>query len=92
MKTKRAVFWNLSQEDLLQQLETSPQGLTTNEAQERLSHFRSNLMKSKGKLSTFTLIYAQFKSPIILILLFAAGLSFFLHDKTDALIILIIIF
>jgi Mg2+-importing ATPase len=34
---------------------------------------------------------AQFQSPIILILLFAAGLSLFLHDQADALIILAII-
>ena len=33
----------------------------------------------------------QFKSPLILILLFAAGLSFFLHDSADALIILAIV-
>ena len=33
----------------------------------------------------------QFKSPIILLLLFAAGLSFFLHDSVNALIILAIV-
>ena len=34
---------------------------------------------------------AQFKSPIIIILLFAAVLSFFLHDPADAIIILAIV-
>jgi Mg2+-importing ATPase len=34
-----------------------------------------------------TLLLAQFSSPIILILFFAAGLSFFLHDTADAFII-----
>ena len=34
---------------------------------------------------------AQFKSPLILILFFAAGLSFFLHDPVDASIILAIV-
>jgi len=36
-------------------------------------------------------LLGQFKSPLILILLFAAGLSFFLHDSADALIILAIV-
>jgi Mg2+-importing ATPase len=92
MKAKGAVFWNLSQEDLLQQLETSSKGLTTHEALERLRCSRSQFTKSKGTSSTLILLFSQFKSPIILILLFAAGLSFFLHDATDALIILSIIF
>ena len=39
----------------------------------------------------FSLLIAQFKSPIILILLFATGLSFFLHNPADALIILTIV-
>ena len=41
--------------------------------------------------NAFTLLLAQFKSPIILILLFATGLSFFLHDPVNALIILAIV-
>jgi P-type Mg2+ transporter len=38
-----------------------------------------------------TLLLAQFKSPLILILLFATGLSFFLHDPVNAFIILTIV-
>ncbi len=37
------------------------------------------------------LLLSQFKSPIILILIFAALLSVFLHDATDAVIILLIV-
>jgi len=39
----------------------------------------------------FTLLLAQCKSPLILILLFATGLSFFLHDPFNASIILTIV-
>ena len=42
-------------------------------------------------MNVLSLFVSQFKSPIILILIFAAGLSSFLHDPTDALIILGII-
>jgi len=36
--------------------------------------------------NALTLLLNQFKSPIILILFFATGLSFFLHDSVDAFI------
>jgi len=40
---------------------------------------------------TLTLLLAQFKNPIVLTLLAAAGLSLFLRDSTDAVIILVIV-
>ena len=47
-------------------------------------------MAGRGTNALFLLL-AQFKSPIILILLFAAVLSLFLGEATDALIILAIV-
>lgn len=85
-------FWSVPSNELLQRLQTTSQGLTGDEARERLIRYGSNLLKPKKRSDAPTLLLAQFKSPIILILLFAAGLSFFLHDPTDALIILTIVF
>jgi Mg2+-importing ATPase len=48
-------------------------------------------LKPSKRSDSLTILLGQFKSPIILILLFAAGLSFFLHDSADALIIFIIV-
>lgn len=84
-------FWNISPVDLLQRLQTTPQGLTTDEAVRRLTRYGFNQLKPKHRSTTFTLLLAQFQSPIILILIFAAGLSFFVHDHTDGLIILAIV-
>jgi len=92
MKESPQAFWSVQLPELLQQLCTTPQGLTSEEARTRLIQFGSNLLKPKKRLGNLTLFYGQFKSPIILILLFAAGLSFFVHDPTDALIILAIVF
>jgi len=61
------------------------------EVQRRLLRYGSNLLKPKKKSDALTLLFAQFKSPIILILIFAAGLSFFLHNPIDATIILVIV-
>jgi Mg2+-importing ATPase len=84
-------FWSISVQEMLQKLETKNEGLTSDEVQKRLQLYGSNLLKPKKRLDVFALLISQFKSPIILILLFATGLSFFLHDKADALIILVIV-
>jgi Mg2+-importing ATPase len=84
-------FWSIPSSELLQQFQTTPQGLTSDEVQQRLLRYGSNLLKPKKKSDALTLLIAQFKSPIILILIFAAGLSLFLHNHMDATIILVIV-
>ena len=84
-------FWNVSAADLLKTLESVKEGLTGTEAQKRLAIFGANLLKPQKRSDVLTLIVSQFKSPIIIILLIATGLSFFLHDSVDAIIILSIV-
>ena len=84
-------FWSIPAAELLQQLQTTSQGLTNNEARQRFIRYGANLLKPKKRANTLTLLLSQFKSPIILILIFASGLSFFLHDPVDAGIILAIV-
>jgi Mg2+-importing ATPase len=92
MNHSQTQFWSVPSAELLQQLQTTPQGLRRDEIQGRLLRYGSNLLKPKKKSDALTLLIAQFKSPIILILIFAAGLSFFLRDPIDAVIILVIVF
>jgi len=84
-------FWSISEREMLLQLQATAQGLTTDEARARLTRYGANLLKAKKKSDSLSLLISQFKSPLILILLFATGLSFFLHDPVNALIILIIV-
>ena len=84
-------FWNIPQADLLAQLETRQEGLSSEEARQRLISYGANLLKPPKRSDTFALLLAQFKNPIILTLIFAAGLSFFLQDHVDAAIILFIV-
>lgn len=67
-------------------------GLSRQDAKQRLSEFGANSLKQKHKSSAWMLLLNQFKSPIILILIFAAVLSIFLKDPADAIIILTIVF
>lgn len=52
--------------------------MTTAEARQRLTLYGPNLLKSKRKTDTLTLLLAQFKSPIIVILLGAAILLLYI--------------
>ena len=84
-------FWTMSIEDVFKDLKTSNLGITNEEAGIRLKIYGTNGIKAKKSNSAIILFLSQFKSPIILILFFAIGLSFFLKDTVDALIILTIV-
>src|SRR5947199_341367 len=83
--------WGLSTTEMLKQLQAAKEGLTCGESGERLARYGSNLLKPSKRSDVFTLVLAQFKDPLILILFFATGLSFFLHEPVDAFIILSIV-
>ena len=84
-------FWTLSADDALNQLGTNRNGLTRDEAQKRLLRFGANLLKPKRRTDTLTLLINQFRSPLVLILIIAAILAFFLGDPVNAGIILVIV-
>lgn len=91
MNAHNLPFWSLSAERVLVQMHSRDTGLSRQEAQHRLSQYGTNSLTRIHQLHPFTLLINQFKSPIILILMFAAGLSIFLRDTTDAIIILAIV-
>jgi P-type Mg2+ transporter len=84
-------FWSNSTADLFNKFQSSADGLTTDEAKKRLVTYGANRLKPQKRSDVLTLLVAQFKSPIILILLCATVLSLFLHNLVDASIILIIV-
>src|SRR5271157_2653667 len=84
-------FWSISAAELLNRLQSSANGLSTDEANKRFKSVGANRLKPQKQSGAFMLLIAQFKSPIILILLLATGLSLFLHNIVDASIILTIV-
>ena len=88
MKSK---YWTQTPAELWQELQSSAQGLSANEAQGRLEKYGPNVLSSKRELTPLGLFLNQFKSPIVLILIFATLMSAFLQDWTDAIIILFIV-
>src|SRR5581483_1389630 len=80
----------LSKEEILNKLQTSKEGLTSQEALLRLKRYGENSLKKVS--NNAILIFAkQFKSSLIYLFVFAAVLSFFLKDITDGIVITIIL-
>lgn len=91
MNQPPSAFWSISAVEMLKQLGATREGLAGVEARQRLARYGSNLLKPQARSNALTLLLGQFKSPIVLLLLFATGLSFFLHDPVNAFIILAIV-
>ncbi len=86
-----AVFWEEPEPDLLKRLGSAEQGLDTAEAARRHHQAGGRALAARGGTNAPALLLRQFSSPIILILLGAALLSFVLASPTDGLIILTIV-
>jgi Mg2+-importing ATPase len=91
MNQQSLPFWGIPTDQSLQQLGATPHGLTSVEAQRRLARYGANRLTPQQRSTALPLLLAQFKSPIMVLLFFAAGLSFFLGERIDALIILLIL-
>jgi Mg2+-importing ATPase len=84
-------YWSQPLDSLLATLHSTPSGLSAAEARRCLAQFGPNALKAREKATALGLLLSQFKSPIILILLFATAASAVLQDWVDALIILAIV-
>ncbi len=84
-------YWSQPIEEELAALKSQPVGLTSAEAQQRLAAAGPNRLESKAKVTPWMLFLNQFKSPIVLILLFATAISAVVSDWADALVILLIV-
>jgi Mg2+-importing ATPase len=84
-------YWSQPRPSLLAALRSTADGLTSIEARHRLETVGPNLLEAKRKTTTLRLFLGQFKSPVVLILIFATGVSAVTQDWVDALIILTIV-
>ncbi len=66
-------------------------GLSIDEANDRLTHFGANAIDEAGNVSAFTILIGQFKSPIVFLLFFAATVSFFFQEWLDGIAILLVL-
>lgn len=83
--------WSAPAAELLQRLQAGADGFTAAQAAERLALHGPNRPKRAGRRTALQVFAAQFKSPLVLILVFAAAVSLVTGDLLDASIVLAII-
>ena len=69
----------------------STNGLSASEAQNRPKEYGANKIEAKKGKSVWLIFLSQFKSPIVWLLVFAAGLSFYFGEWLDGIAILAVI-
>ncbi len=86
-KVTREPFWAISSEETLKILQTNNEGLTSDEAINRLKSFGLNTIETKDSFLGLKLFYDQFRSPLIFILILAGIVTIFLKDWIDTSVI-----
>ncbi len=84
-------FWAEDAESLGQHLSSPLTGLSATEAEQRLRQLGPNAIETQREATWWRAIWSQVRSPITLLLIFTAGLSFAVHEATEATLILLII-
>jgi Ca2+-transporting ATPase len=78
-------------DETMKQLNTESTGLSQEEAQKRLQQYGTNELQKEKGTSAIKLFIEQFEDLLIVILLIATGLSIYLGEITDAIVIIAIV-
>lgn len=89
--TTELLYWNLQTSDVLREVDSTIDGISTDEARKRLLKVGPNELKQSKRSSIFQLLIGQFTSPLVLILIFAAIVSIIAREWTDAIIVMLIV-
>ena len=84
-------YWSLAPEQLLSALHASRNGLQPADAEQRLKQYGLNTIQAQQQATALRLLLSQFKSPLVLILIFAAIVSGIVGEWVDASIVLAIV-
>lgn len=93
MPLPAANYWSRSVDEMMRALDTSAQGLASLTAAKRLKQYSPNrLAFDHGSTEALRLFLERFRSPLVLILIFAALVALIVHDWLNASIVLGIVF
>jgi Ca2+-transporting ATPase len=91
-KLQNMNWHNLSIPEVFESLGSNQLGLSTAQAEEKTRQFGPNELEEAKKKGVLTMVWAQFKDVMVLILLVAAIISGLIGDLTDTIVILVIVF
>ncbi|MGZ6315828.1 MAG: cation-transporting P-type ATPase, partial [Anaerolineales bacterium] len=84
-------YWNNEPNALLAALNSAPTGLAQAEAESRLKQVGPNALEQRRQATALRLFLNQFRSPLVLILIFAAIVSAIVGEWVDASIVLAVV-
>ena len=85
-------FYRLSSEQTLADIGSNAEtGLTATEAAARLEKHGRNALPKGKQVTVFSIFLSQFKNLLVIVLIVAAIISFFLGDVEDGIVILVIV-
>ena len=87
----RSDWHNLSADQVLQQLASSLTGLSTEQAEKRLTEHGPNAIAEKRQRSLLSIVLGQFADFMIVVLLLAALISGVIGEAKDTIVILVIV-
>jgi Mg2+-importing ATPase len=90
-KRVETAYWALDASDVLQRLDSTPAGLSRAEAARRLAELGPNELRERRRLSRLDVLARQLRSPLLLLLVFAAGASALTGEWFDASIVFTIV-
>jgi P-type Mg2+ transporter len=85
-------FWDRPRGELLQLLQVTPSGLTTDEAKRRLRLYGPNSMVKESRFAVLFSLLRLIANPLVIILLVASTISLVLGDNVGGAIIIAIVF
>jgi P-type Mg2+ transporter len=88
---QRGAYWAVDAQMLAQDLRSGPSGLSTAEAMKRLQQVGPNALRTGRELSRVVVLARQLRSPLLLLLVFAALASAASAEWLDAAIVLTIV-
>ncbi|OGY22929.1 MAG: magnesium-translocating P-type ATPase [Candidatus Woykebacteria bacterium RBG_13_40_15] len=83
--------WNLTIDQVFKALQTSSNGLLHHEVIRRLKRHGLNDIERESRRGALKIFLSQYKNPLILILIVASILSFFMGDRLGSVIILVML-
>lgn len=86
-----SLFYQLPVKEVFKKLKTSEKGLTLKEAHNRLAVDGLNKLPENRAFSSLRLFLNQFKNPLVFILVVALVISYLAGNKSDSLIILLVV-
>ena len=85
------MYYNKKMEEIEKELNTSSEGLSQNEANNRLRKYGKNTLPKKQSDSVFKIFFNELKDPMVILLMFAILASFLTGEAIDALAIIFIV-